>query len=66
LSLCPDAIRPEKVALDAAEPLGLPVFPVLPYGLAPCFAAYPGTITLRVETLLVVIRDVLASIRRAG
>lgn len=66
LSLCTDAILAEKVALDAAEPLGLPVFPVMPYGLAPYFAAYPGTVTLKVETLLAVMRDVVASVRRSG
>jgi creatinine amidohydrolase len=66
LSLCVDAILAERVALEAAGPLGVPVFPVMPFGLAPYFTAYPGTISLRVETLLAVARDVLASIRRAG
>ncbi len=66
LSLCVDAILAEKVAVDAAEPLNLPVFPVMPYGLAPYFAAYPGTVTLRVETLLAVMRDVIGSIHHAG
>lgn len=66
LSLCVDMILAEKVAVDAAEPLNIPVFPVMPYGLAPYFNAYPGTICLRVETLMAVMRDVLASLRRAG
>ena len=66
LSLCVDAILAERVAVEAAEPLGVPVYPVMPYGLAPYFTAYPGTVSLRVETLLAVARDVLASIRRAG
>jgi creatinine amidohydrolase len=66
LSLCVDMILAEKVALDAAEPLGVPVWPVMPFGLAPYFVDYPGTVTLRVETLLAVMRDTLASIRRAG
>lgn len=66
LSLCVDMILAEKVALDAAEPLGLPVLPVMPFGLAPYFADYPGTVTLQMETLLAEMRDVLASIRRAG
>ena len=66
LSLCVDAILAERVATEAAEPLGLPVYPVMPFGLAPYFAAYPGTISLRVETLLAVIRDVVASLRRSG
>ena len=31
------------MAMDVAEPLNIPVFPVMPYGLAPYFAAFPGT-----------------------
>ncbi|NEK24245.1 creatininase family protein [Sulfitobacter sp. JBTF-M27] len=66
LSLCVDMILAEKVSRDAAEPLNIPVFPVMPYGLAPYFNAYPGTICLRVETLMAVVRDVVASLRRSG
>ena len=32
LSLSVDSILSEHVALAAAEPLGIPVFPVVPYG----------------------------------
>ena len=66
LSLAVDSILAEKVSTDAAEPLEIPVFPVMPFGLAPYFNAYPGTICLRVETLMAVMRDVVASVRRAG
>jgi creatinine amidohydrolase len=66
LSMCTDLILAERVAVEAAAPLGLPVFPVMPYGLAPYFTAYPGTISLRVETLLAVARDVIASMAAAG
>lgn len=66
LSLCVDLILAEKVANDAADPLEIPVFPVMPYGLAPYFNAYPGSICLRVETLMAVVRDVIASLRRSG
>jgi creatinine amidohydrolase len=66
LSLCVDMILAEKVATEAAEPLGVPVFPVMPYGLAPYFNAFPGTISLRLETLCAVYRDVVASVARAG
>jgi hypothetical protein len=34
LRLTVDCILPERVAADAAEPLGVPVFPVVPYGHA--------------------------------
>lgn len=66
LSLTVDAILPERLALEAAEPLGVPVFPVLPYGIAPYFTAYPGTISLRADTYLQVIEDVLNSLAGAG
>jgi creatinine amidohydrolase len=66
LSLAVDAILAERVAADAAEPLGVPVFPVMPYGLAPYFMAYPGTVTLRVPTLLAVVGDILDSLHAHG
>lgn len=66
LSLCVDMILAERVALEAAEPLDIPVYPVMPFGLAPYFTAYPGTVSLRVETLLAVMRDLVASARRSG
>src|ERR671932_369194 len=66
LSLCVDAILAEKVSVEAAEPLGVPVYPVMPFGLAPYFLGFPGTVSLRVETLLAVVRDLVASVARAG
>jgi creatinine amidohydrolase len=66
LSLAVDAILAERVAAEAAEPLGVPVFPVMPYGLAPYFLAYPGTVSLRVSTLLAVVGDVLDSLSAQG
>ena len=66
LSLMVDAILPERLALDAAEPLGVPVFPALPYGVAPYFLGFPGTVSLRVSTYLRVIEDVLDSLAGAG
>lgn len=66
LSLGVDLILAERVATEAAEPCGIPVFPVIPYGIAPYFADYPGTISLKVETLLAVARDVITSVHRSG
>lgn len=66
LSLAVDSILSERVAVEAAEPLGVPVFPVLAYGLTPHFAAYPGTVTLRMATYLAVIGDMLDSLARSG
>ena len=66
LSLSVDSILAEKIALDAAEPLGVPVFPVIPYGLAPYFLGYPGTISLQIKTYIQVVRDILDSLYRHG
>jgi creatinine amidohydrolase len=66
LSLSVDSILSERVALEAAEPLGVPVFPVVGYGITPYFLAYPGTISLRVETYVRMVRDILDSLRRHG
>ena len=66
LSLSVDSILSEKVSVDAAEPLGVPVFPALPYGITPYFMAYPGTISLKVETHARVMQDILACLKRQG
>ncbi len=66
LSLATDAILAERVSIEAAEPLGVPVFPVLPYGLASGFADYPGTVWLRLSTYCGLIDDILSSLHRAG
>jgi creatinine amidohydrolase len=66
LRLTVDCILPERVAADAAEPLGIPVFPVVAYGVTPYFREFPGTISLRVETHLNVVRDILDSMAHSG
>src|SRR4029434_10377612 len=66
LSLATDSILAERVAVEAAEPLGVPVFPVIVYGITPGFRAYPGTVSMRIETLLGVVRDTLDSLRHSG
>ncbi|HEX5352911.1 MAG TPA: creatininase family protein [Rhodanobacteraceae bacterium] len=66
LSLCVDHILSERVSVEAAEPLGVPVFPGLPYGITPYFMAYPGTVSLRVETCVQLVCDVLDSLHIHG
>jgi len=66
LSLCVDMILAERVAVEAAEPLAVPVFPVVPYGVTPNFIDFPGTVSLQLTTYVALIRDILESLYRAG
>jgi creatinine amidohydrolase len=66
LSLCVDMILSEKVAVDAAAPLGVPVYPAVPFGLTPNFADFPGTVTLRLSTYVALLDDILESLHRSG
>jgi creatinine amidohydrolase len=66
LSLETDNILAERVSAEAAEPLGVLVLPAIPYGLTPSFAAFPGSPTLRLETFVAVLRDLLDSLYGQG
>ena len=66
ISLATDSILSERVALEAAEPVGVPVFPVLAYGITPYFMGFPGTITLSPNTYEQVLQEILGSVRKHG
>lgn len=66
LSLCVDNILADRVANESAEPLNVPVFPVLNYGITPYFQKYPGTISIRIETYFRIITDVLDNLAFQG
>lgn len=66
LSLGTDAILAERVAVEAAEPLGIPVLPALPFGMAPYFTAYSGSMSLRISTYIEVLRDLLNCLEIQG
>jgi creatinine amidohydrolase len=66
LSLSVDAILAARVASEAAEPLGVPVFPVLNYGITPYFRHFPGTVSLRLDTYHRILSDILDSLSGAG
>ena len=66
LSLSTDSILAERLAVEAAEPLRMPVFPVMAYGITPYFRSFPGTISLRVETHMQVVRDILDAMWEQG
>jgi creatinine amidohydrolase len=66
LSLATDSILAEQVGVEAAEPLGVPVLPVLAYGLTPYFAAFPGSPSVRRETYISFVGELLDSLRGQG
>ena len=66
LSLATDSILAERMAAEAAEPLGVPVFPVIAYGITPGFMAYPGTVTLTPATHAQLVCETLDSLARTG
>jgi creatinine amidohydrolase len=65
LSLETDNILAERAAVEAAEPLGVPVLPVLAFGVTG-FTAYPGSPSLQETTLLAVLSDIVDSLRAQG
>lgn len=66
LSLSVDSILSQKMAVDAAEPLAVPVFPALPFGVTPYFMGFPGTVSLTMSTYELVLREVLDSLYMHG
>jgi creatinine amidohydrolase len=66
LRLTVDCILPERVAAEAAEPLGVPVFPVVAYGVTPYFREFPGSISLRLDTHLRLVNDILDGVAHNG
>lgn len=66
LSLSTDSILAERVSIEAASPSGVPVFPVVPYGMTPSFAAYPGTVSLTMATYTCLLTNILCSLRDQG
>ena len=66
LSLATDAILAERVSVEAAEPLGVPVLPALAYGITPYFAAFPGSPSIMVDTYLAFVGEIIESLRGQG
>src|SRR5438105_13660763 len=66
LSLETDNLIAERLAVGVAEPLGIPVLPVMAYGITPGFGAFPGSPTLRLETFVAVVREILALLYGQG
>lgn len=66
LSLQTDVKIPMALADKAADQSGVLVAPSLNFGCSPFFLDYPGTISLRLQTYLAVVEDILRSLYDAG
>lgn len=66
LSLSADSKIPLALADAASRQTGVLVAPPLHFGASPYFLAYPGTISLRITTLLDIVEDIARSVYRQG
>jgi len=66
LSLTTDVKIPLALADAASQQTGVLVAPPLHFGASPYFLAYPGTISLRISTLLDVAEDMVRSVHHYG
>jgi creatinine amidohydrolase len=66
LSLLTDAKIPQALADAASQETGVLVAPALNFGCSPYFLAYPGTLSLRVTTLLDLVEDLIYSMHSQG
>lgn len=66
LSLLTDIKIPLALADSASQATGVLVAPPLNFGVSPYFLSYPGTISLRVSTLLAAAEDIVRSVYGHG
>lgn len=66
LSLLTDVKIPMALADAASQQTGVLIAPALNFGASPYFLAYPGTISLRISTLLNAVEDIVRSVYRQG
>jgi creatinine amidohydrolase len=66
LSLLTDVKIPLALADAASKDTGVLIAPALNFGISPYHLGYPGTISLRVTTLLDIVEDIVQSAFRHG
>ena len=66
LSLLTDIRIPLALADSASQASGVLVAPPLNFGTSPYFLEYPGTLSLRAETLMAAVEDIVRSACRHG
>lgn len=64
LSLTTDVKIPQALADAASQRTGVLVAPVINYGASPYFLSYPGTLSLRLTTILDLVEDIARSAHR--
>jgi len=66
LSLLADVLEPMAIAERAAAREPVLIAPPLPFGVSPHFTAYPGTISLRLTTFMMVVSEILIALHEQG
>lgn len=66
LSLLTDVRIPLALADAVSKDTGILIAPVVNFGISPYFLNYPGTISLRVTTLLDIVEDMISSLYHQG
>jgi len=66
LSLATDVKIPLALADSASQQMNVLVAPPLNFGCSPYFLEYPGTLSVRVTTLIAIVEDVVRSAYQAG
>lgn len=66
LSLLTDVRIPLALADTVSKETGVLIAPVINFGISPYFLSYPGTISLRVSTLLSMVEDMISSLYQQG
>ena len=66
LPLCTDSVQPEYIAIEVAKKTGCLVAPPLRYGICNATRNFPGTITIRFDSLYSIAHDILSELIRNG
>jgi creatinine amidohydrolase len=66
LPLATDVIQVDYFGRFVARELGAALLPTLPYGTSLEHSGFPGTVTLRPETLMQIVRDIADAVERQG
>ena len=66
LAMGTDTMTAQAVALEAGQRTGVMVYPPVWYGWSDSHMAFPGTVTLRAETMAAVVEDVVESLTVHG